>query len=430
MLQSTQIFTPSDVADVMAQLLFENHTGPSMELLEPCAGGGALLDAALLSSSHLNLESGRVTAVEKDLILAEHLTSLRESASPLKLEVHPVDFLHRWAEWLPKDRRFSHILLNPPYARLSPTSEDGKYLRENGVSVSNYYSAFLWLSIDLLEDGGTLVAIVPRSFCNGPHFREFRKHIHKHARITAIHHFSSRGSVFARDRVLQEVLVVRLERRDDAPAVSLSWSDGAADISRRSIAVVDQSRIVPSYAGGVITVPSSPESAARSPEPGDYLIQAPLTASTGSVVDFRMSDWISDRRSSTSVPLIGSDSLTSPTSTEVLRFIELSEATKGHIFAPGTYVVIRRISPRERRPRLDARLVDATGEPFSNGVAFENHLNVIHAAREGLPIDLARDLLAQLQSTVVEEQLIERVGSTQINIADILSLTREDLSSA
>jgi len=33
---------------------------------------------------------------------------------------------------------------------------------------SNLYTAFLAIAIKLLEPGGELVAITPRSFCNGP----------------------------------------------------------------------------------------------------------------------------------------------------------------------------------------------------------------------------------------------------------------------
>jgi adenine-specific DNA-methyltransferase len=69
---------------------------------------------------------------------------------------------------------FTHAILNPPYKKISTDGKERKLLSRIGIEVSNIYAGFVALSLKLLVDGGELVAITPRSFCNGPYFKAFR----------------------------------------------------------------------------------------------------------------------------------------------------------------------------------------------------------------------------------------------------------------
>ena len=81
-----------------------------------------------------------------------------------------------------------------------------------GVETVNLYSGFLALSIELLEREGELVAIVPRSFCNGPYYKPFRYLMLKRTAIVSIHLFDARDSAFAADNVLQENVIIHLQK--------------------------------------------------------------------------------------------------------------------------------------------------------------------------------------------------------------------------
>ena len=61
--------------------------------------------------------------------------------------------------------------------------------------------------VNLLEPGGELVAITPRSFCNGPYFKPFRKLFLKEMTLSRIHVFESRDEAFGADEVLQENII-------------------------------------------------------------------------------------------------------------------------------------------------------------------------------------------------------------------------------
>ena len=98
------------------------------------------------------------------------------------------DFIdHAVREILQGRGGYTHAILNPPYKKINSGSAHRLALREVGIETVNLYSAFVALALNLLVPGGQLVAIVPRSFCNGPYYRPFRR----------IHFGSSRNSAHA-----------------------------------------------------------------------------------------------------------------------------------------------------------------------------------------------------------------------------------------
>ena len=63
----------------------------------------------------------------------------------------------------------------PPRTARSRPRRGANVARRAGIETSNLYSAFVALGSRLLIGGGELVAVTPRSFCNGPYFRPFRE---------------------------------------------------------------------------------------------------------------------------------------------------------------------------------------------------------------------------------------------------------------
>lgn len=109
-------------------------------------------------------------------------------------------------------RRTFHVaILNPPYHKIRSDSDARHALRRIGVETSNLYTAFLALAIELLEPGGELVAITPRSFCNGPYFRPFRERLLAAMSLSRIHVFERRDKAFRDDAVLRDGHLPRRE---------------------------------------------------------------------------------------------------------------------------------------------------------------------------------------------------------------------------
>ena len=72
-----------------------------------------------------------------------------------------------------------------------------------------------------------MVAICPRSFCNGPYFKPFREQFLDLMSLRRLHVFESRSAAFQRDKVLQENIIVHAVRSPEKPqSVIISTSSG------------------------------------------------------------------------------------------------------------------------------------------------------------------------------------------------------------
>src|SRR5439155_21029264 len=112
---------------------------------------------------------------------------------------------------------------------INTDSETRRLLSGVGIETSNVYTAFLWLTVRLLEDGGELVAITPRSFCNGPYFTPFRKELIHSTALRRVHVFESRKRAFADDEVLQENIILHAVKAGTPSRVVVSSSHGPDD---------------------------------------------------------------------------------------------------------------------------------------------------------------------------------------------------------
>lgn len=92
-------------------------------------------------------------------------------------QIHHSDFIEDTVLGLlhNRARKYNYAILNPPYKKINSKSKHRALLREVGIETVNLYTAFLALSILLMENKGEIVAIIPRSFCNGLYYKPFRK---------------------------------------------------------------------------------------------------------------------------------------------------------------------------------------------------------------------------------------------------------------
>jgi hypothetical protein len=283
-----QFMTPAAVARFMASL-FVIPPNARLRLLDPGAGQGALSAAFIQRWRHDAIADSAldVTAYEIDDTLRSHLTEHLEACqtnanSPdrqLGIMVQPYDFIQAAVHRLEFCTRanFTHAILNPPYKKINPLSPHRHWLRQAGIETVNLYSAFMALALDLLVDGGELVAIVPRSFCNGPYYRPFREFMLRRAAIEHIHLFASRTQAFKDDGVLQENIIIKLTRGKPQGSVTISHScDSGFDDYRE--AVCDFRAIVKSDdAEKFIHIPAT-DASVPSELGGRFAILSPISA--------------------------------------------------------------------------------------------------------------------------------------------------------
>jgi len=219
-----QFMTPASVASFMASL-FHQTIGKTVRLLDPGAGVGSLTAAFVekINQAEDHPEKLSVTVYEIDALLLNYLNSTlnacrqkcKTGGIDFDYEIVQKDFIAAATEMLSDDLfsetaqklNFSHAIINPPYKKINGDSKHRLLLRSAGIETNNLYTAFLTLAIKMLQKDGELVAIVPRSFCNGPYFKPFRKFLLQRMGLQRIHIFKTRDQAFKGDEVLQENLI-------------------------------------------------------------------------------------------------------------------------------------------------------------------------------------------------------------------------------
>ena len=105
-----------------------------------------------------------VTAYEVDQRLATFLrkTLTVEHEPTFRAEIVVRDFIHDVVFHRIGRARgttgFTHAILNPPYKKMSAGSEHRALLRAVGLETVNLYTAFVGLAVELMVDGGQVVA--------------------------------------------------------------------------------------------------------------------------------------------------------------------------------------------------------------------------------------------------------------------------------
>lgn len=323
--------------------------------------------------------------------------------------------------------RYSHAILNPPYKKIGSNSAHRLALRRVGIETVNLYSAFVALTVAQVAPGGQIVAIIPRSFCNGPYYRPFRDFILERVAIRHMHLFESRSKAFKDDAVLQENIIIRLERggQQGPVTVSTSTDDTFSDLVShqhpfgRIVFTDDPERF--------IHVPTSPEknTIELSRAVRYTLADLGIKVSTGPVVDFRLKDHLRDIPGPTTVPLLYPGHFTNGGTTWPIKdmkkpnAIERNADTEKWLYPSGYYCVVRRFSSKEETRRVVASVVEPGVFGDVPVLGFENHLNVFHDNRHGMPQTLAHGLAVFLNTTAVDEAFRRFNGHTQVNATDL-----------
>jgi len=324
--------------------------------------------------------------------------------------------------------RFTHAILNPPYKKIEGQSQTRRLLDAAGMEVSNLYAAFVWLAARMLEPGGELVAITPRSFCNGPYFRRFRLALLDMMALQRLHVFESRDKAFSDDNVLQENVILHAVRARRKPKhVTISSSEGS-DFRRISVRRVPYEHVVlPHDRDGFIHLALNDQDEDvmhRMRRFGTPLDELGIDVSTGRVVDFRAREHLRLRPQAGTAPLVypchfdrgfvrwPAESDRKPNA------IVSSEETRSLMVPAGHYVLTKRFSAKEERRRVVAAIYDPqrVRAPF---VGFENHLNYFHAGGKGLSPNLAKGLSLYLNSTLLDRYFRLFSGHTQVNATDL-----------
>ncbi|MGE4489036.1 MAG: BsuBI/PstI family type II restriction endonuclease [Kiritimatiellales bacterium] len=441
-----QFFTPSDIAEFMAEM-FNDSSVENIRILDAGAGIG-ILTAALVTRL-LDQKSPpktiEVTAFEIDLVVRSYLevtlnicrSQCRKRGVTFSAEIISEDFIlytrHQFENTLfaAAPKLYTHAILNPPYKKISSSSEQRSALSSLGIETGNLYSAFTALAVKWLNNDGELVAITPRSFCNGIYFKPFRRFIFEQTALRKIHVFEHRDQAFSDDDVLQENIIFHLQKGAVADRVSISSSSGQGwgMLTRHEVNIAQVVNI--KSLEQVIHIALSDFDQTVIDQMKAFpcsLKDIGVEVSTGRVVDFRSKEFLLQEPEVKARPLIYPGHMKNgfikhpQKEFRKNQFIAECAKTKSLFFPPGNYVVTKRFSSKEEPRRVVAAVCCA-----ETAIGFENHLNVYHIEGRGLPLEVAQGLALFLNSSQVDMYFRLFSGHTQVNAGDLQRLNYPQL---
>lgn len=444
-----QFFTSAPICLYMASL-FDN-IGRDVKLLDPGCGSGSLsaafTDEAIargqtesLSLNTFDIEERVVPYINETLSICAS-KALREDLT-LTTSFSLSDFVITSGEasgLFCEDAKYTHCIMNPPYKKIATKSEHRLALRAAGVETVNLYTGFLALAIQQLVEGGELVAIIPRSFCNGPYYKPFRELMLKETALRHIHIFDSRSNAFSDDEVLQENIIIHLVKGEQQECVTITSSPvadfhidvdsntvSASDMTTRTVAF--ENIVNPQDKDKFIHIAANQRDQAIIDRLGLFttsLDELEVKVSTGPVVDFRLKDDLRQEIEEGAVPLIYPVHLNGgidwPKKSKKPNAINISDKSRPWLWKhEGHFVIVRRFSSKEEKRRIVATPYDSSLP--GDLIGFENKLNVFHAQKEGLDRELALGLYVYLNSTLLDKYYRLFGGHTQVNATDLRNI--------
>ncbi|MBE0470891.1 MAG: Eco57I restriction-modification methylase domain-containing protein [Methyloprofundus sp.] len=447
--QNSQYFTPLPIAKFLASL-FVKLKG-NISLLDPGSGSGILSyavveeslcrrDAQLIELTTYDISPAPKPFLDKTCRLCSSICD--ESNVIFKHKHYIRDFIIDNMK-----KRFSHAIINPPYQKISASSPHRKVLKELGIDTVNLYAGFVSKAIKMLEIGGELVAIIPRSFCNGPYYESFRKHLLTSSAITHIHIFDSRKDAFYENQILQENIIIHCIKGHDQGNITISSSrNGNFYFDTNSQSYIAEGmtiRTVPfenvikrDDKSQFIHIPKNDIDQAIIERAAIFqttLNDLGVEVSTGPIVGFRLKEFLVEKFIPNHTAAViypsgsGNEALwpleKKPSS------IKINEKTKKLLWEnSGTYLLVNRFSSKEQARRIVA-MIYSSSTTLAERVGFDNKINVFHKNKRPIHPDLAKGLFVFLNSSLIDKYYRCIGGHTQVNASDLKYLKYPDYKS-
>jgi adenine-specific DNA-methyltransferase len=442
-----QVFTPQGVCRFMATRL--TRIPDRFRILDPGAGTGSL--TAAVCERLMTIGSSRqieIVLYENDAmllpLLEENMRRCREALQSagheVRYTIEEEDFIlgtrgRRPQRMLFDDgaavEEFDAVIMNPPYFKIGADSAHALAMGDVFQGQTNIYTLFMARAAELLRANGELVAITPRSFCNGLYFKNFRRWFFSRMALRHVHLFECRRSTFA--NVLQESVITHTQRLGIAvPLTTITTSLGRDIPLKPEELTLPSSKILDDTSGDmVLRIPATAEEAAvidAVESWPDRFAELNLRISTGPVVLFRAEEFLLAKPDGKeTAPLIGPHNVRPFETVWPLEkrgkptAFRVCPASVKHLVPTRNYVLLRRFSAKEERRRLTASWFLHT-EGRGSYLALENHINyVYHAARE-LTIDEVYGLTALFNSALLDRYFRIISGNTQVNATEIRAI--------
>ena len=431
-----QFFTSKETAVFMARLFRFPEEKDVWHILDPGAGTG-VLTAALIDRIQNETSVLRIILTcyenDKDIIgvLKENLNWICQHSSVLidyqiKTDNYIVSQVFDYNSLIGANltaEKYDLIIGNPPYMKIAKTAPEAKAMPDICYGAPNLYFLFTAMGIFNLKENGELVFIIPRSWTSGAYFKRFRQKLFNECALVHIHLFESRDKVFDKESVLQETIIIKIQKTTDLPKkICITKTQSNKDFSDLSTFFVSYDTVIFGKEKYVylITDKKDEDTVNQVHIWQDTLPELGLAMKTGLTVDFRNSDCLRDSAGENAVPLFYSQHIKEGKVVFPIQkdgeYIETLQP--GLLQNNANYLFVKRFTAKEEARRLQCGIYLSRSQPEYKKISTQNKINFIGGSID-LPESIFFGLYVLFNSTLYDDYYRILNGSTQVNSTEI-----------
>ncbi|MDP4196935.1 MAG: N-6 DNA methylase [Bacteroidota bacterium] len=446
-----QFFTPPETARFMAKFYSLREDQKHIRILDPGTGSG-LLSCALaekIAKEKKSIRSIELICYEIDdevirftKLSLDHLKNwISNYGIKLEYELRCKDFVEDNKNVLQEtsnldgsqdEKLYDVIISNPPFFKLS--KEDARHSLVSHLIAGqiNIYSVFIFIASKMLKENGEMIFLIPRSFCAGNFFRQFREKLLSLIKFEHIHLLGSGAKIFKYASVLSETVMVHARRNSTKEKVSYkistSFSEkntGEADF-RYSFLFDPKENIIP--------LPSCASEAELLEDVKSWkgsLKENNIQGNTGQVVLSKLSkdsltDNSTERHTEKALVLgLNNSGLNTPKlcAPESYRgeFIEINERTWNFLVPNKNCILLRRYNTKHKDRRI-AAVAFLRKSYEGNYIAFEKQVIFLSSSKGELSENETKELAALLNSEKIDQYLKIIYGDINVTPEELLNL--------
>lgn len=422
-----QFFTSIETARFMASL-FVIPQKAHLNILDPGTGSG-ILTAALAErlAQEEGLERVTLTCYETEPaildLLKENLAYL-QAAVPFRLEYTIRTDNYITSQHPPAS--FADIIIgNPPYLKINRQSPEALAMPHVVHGAPNLYFLFAARSIENLRDKGQMVYIIPRSWTSGAYFKAFRHFLFENAALQHMHLFISRDKVFEQESVLQETMIIKVQKAVPMPRyIQITSTKSTHDFEDLQMQTVPSKFVVKQDDNRYVYLITKSDDIKVLERLSLFPYTLPdlqMKMKTGLTVDFRERTHLFDEPGEGHVPMFFAQHLKDGRILfPIGKHGEYLDTSKQSLLQPNeNYLFVKRFTAKEEPRRLQCSIYLQKDFPGYQEISTQNKLNFITGIKEPLSVSLVYGLYCLFNSTLYDRYYRTLNGSTQVNSTEV-----------
>lgn len=430
-----QFFTSIETARYMASM-FDSPKAKELSILDPGAGSGILTAAAVdRLQSEAAVKHISITCYEtsEDVlpILKNNLAYLKEkSLIPIDFNIIEKNYIVSQSDDFngslmanPNARKYDWVIGNPPYKKIMKDAIEAVCMPTVCYGAPNLYFLFAAMSLFNLDEKGEMVYIIPRSWTSGAYFQRFRDYLFEEGTLKQIHLFVSRDKVFEKESVLQETIIIKVDKSHTNSQIKITCSNSNSDFNNLTMIEVPYTAIVvgPEKYVYLVTTKEELEVLQKLNQWNDTLPSIGLKMRTGLTVDFRSWDYLKNEAEEGTVPLIYSQHIKNgrvvfPINKE---YEYITTEKSGLIQRNKNYLLVKRFTAKEEKRRFQCGIYLASDLPEYDRISTQNKVNFVEGTNFDISENQVYGLFVLFNSTIYDQYYRILNGSTQVNSTEV-----------